>query len=70
MKTFRIVLGILAIVPFILLMDNVLHPASYGPDSLGQLAYSVFGLPILTLNYWVWFEPTIIKFYFFEKEAS
>ncbi len=45
MKTFRIVVGVLAVVPIAMLVDSIfLHPANYGEGSLGELAYPVFGV--------------------------
>lgn len=65
MKTFRIALGILAIIPLALLMDHILiAPISYDPNSLREMAFMVFGVPILTLNYWAWGYPDIIEIYF------
>lgn len=69
MKAFRIVVGVLAIVPVAMIVDAVfLHPYNYGPGSLGELAYPVFGMPILILNMWAWARPEIIEFYFFGKK--
>ena len=67
--TLRIVLGMLAIVPLALLADHALiQPGYYGEDSLQQMAFMVFGVPILTLNYWAWDYPEIIEDYFFSKK--
>lgn len=69
MKIFRIVVGVLAVVPIVLLVDALfLRPANYGEGSLGELAYLVFGVPILILNIWAWVHPEIIEFYFFGKK--
>ena len=69
MKTFRIVVGVLAIVPVVMLVDSIfLRPANYGPGSLGEWTYPVFGVPILILNMWAWVYPEIIEFYFFGKD--
>lgn len=71
MKTFRIVFGILAVIPLALLIDSVFfHPNNYGQGSLGELAYLVFGVPIVIFNFWAWSYPEIIEFYFFGKEQS
>lgn len=71
MKTFRIVVGVLAVVPIALLVDALfLHPANYGEGSLGELAYLVFGVPILILNMWAWVHPEVIEFYFFGKDKK
>ena len=54
-KTLRIVLGILAIIPLALLADKIFfRPIDYDENSLRTLAYLVFGVPILTSNLWVW----------------
>lgn len=69
MKTFRIVVGILAIIPVGMLVDAwFFHPANYGLGSLGELVFPAIGVPILTLNMWSWAHPEIIEFYFFSKE--
>ncbi|MBK9927385.1 MAG: hypothetical protein IPP66_19115 [Anaerolineales bacterium] len=55
MKTLRIVLGILALIPLALLTDTLLfHPVEYDEDSLRTLAFMAFGIPILILNGWAW----------------
>lgn len=71
MKTFRIVVGILAIIPIAMIVDSIfLHPDNYGPGSLGELLYPVIGIPILILNMWAWAHPEIIEFYFFGKSIK
>lgn len=70
MKTFRIVLGILAIIPLYMIVDSLFHPANYGPGTLGKLLYPIFGVPILIFNLWAWVYPEIIEFYFFAKEVE
>ena len=71
MKTFRIVVSVLAVIPVALLVDALfLHPANYGEGSLGEMAYLVFGVPILILNMWAWIHPEIIEFYFFGKDKE
>jgi len=58
MKTFRIAVGILAIIPLTMIVDSIfLHPANYGESSLGELAYPVIGIPILIFNMWAWTTP-------------
>jgi len=64
MKTFRLVVGILAVIPLSMLVDSLfLHPANYGPGSLGELLYPIFGIPILIFNTWAWTCPEVIEFY-------
>ena len=63
-KTLRIVLGILAIIPIYLIVDSVSRPAMYGEVTLSELAYLIFGTPISILNLWAWMEPEIIESYF------
>ena len=63
-KTFRIVLAILAIIPIFLLVDTVSQPATYGEVTLGELAYLFLGTPISILNLWAWIEPEMIEQYF------
>jgi hypothetical protein len=71
MKTFRIVLGILAIIPIALLADNILfHATQYTEHWLRTLVFFVFGIPILILNLWAWTYPHIIEVYFFGKKED
>ena len=63
-KTFRILLGTLAIIPIYLLIDSVSQPAIYGEVTLSELAYLFFGTPISILNLWAWIEPELIEQYF------
>jgi len=46
--------GVLAIIPIAMIVDSLLHPDNYGPGTLGELLYPIFGIPILTLNFWAW----------------
>jgi len=66
MKAFRLILGILVIIPLALLVD--LFFFQFVPYEIGELLYLGIGVPILTLNYWAWFEPEVIEFYFFGRE--
>ena len=69
MKTFRIVVGVVAILPLSLLLDKLFfHPQFYGEGSLGEVMYLLIGVPILTLNFWAWTAPEIIEFYFLGQE--
>ena len=71
MKTFRLALGIFAVIPLVLLADKFLfHLNAYDEDSLQTMAFLVLGMPILILNMWAWFELEIIEFYFFGKEPK
>ena len=71
MKIFRIVVGILAIIPVAMIVDSLfLHPGNYGPGSLGELLYPAIGIPILIFNMWAWVHPEIIEFYFLGKEKK
>jgi len=68
MKTFRIIAGILAIIPLGLLVFHLIYERStYDPNSIVEMAYLVFGVPILIINFWAWFHPEVIEFYFFGK---
>ena len=70
MKTFRIVVGILAILPLALLVDKIFLNSYYVETSLGELLYPAVGVPILTLNFWAWEYPEIIEFYFLGYEGK
>lgn len=69
MKTFRIALGILAMLLLSLIgYINFLSPVTLQPNTLGELVYLVFGIPVLIVILWAWVEPEIIEVYFFGKE--
>lgn len=69
MKTFRIVVGLLAIIPVAMLVDALfLHPVNHGSGSLGELLYPAIGIPILIFNMWAWVHPEIIEYYFLGKD--
>jgi hypothetical protein len=70
MKTFRIVIGILAVIPLYMIVDSLFHPANYGLGTLGELLYPIFGIPILIFNMWAWVHPAIIEYYFFGGEQE
>ncbi len=68
MQTFRVVFGILAILPLALLADKLfVHLNEYDEDSLRTMAFMVFGVPILVFNFWAWICPETIEFYFLGK---
>lgn len=70
MKSFRTIVGILAILPMVMIVDSLIHPANYCEGTLGELLYPVFGVPILIFNMCAWAHPEIIEFYFFVKEKE
>jgi hypothetical protein len=71
MKTFRIVVGVLALLPLTLLIDKLFfHPELYCEHCLGTYAYMLIGVPILTLNFWAWEYPELIEGFFFGKELK
>ena len=61
------ILGTVAILPLSMIVDSLFHPADYGPGTLGELLYAIFGVPILIFNMWAWIHPEMIQFYFFGK---
>jgi len=70
-KTFRIVLGILAIIPVALVVDHIFITSDYyGEESLKEMIYMVIGIPILVLNLWAWGYLPIIQYYFRGKEIE
>jgi len=71
MKTFRIVVGILALLVLALFAAAILlPPVVVDQDTLVELLFTAIGIPILTLNMWAWVHPEIIEFYFFGKEIK
>ena len=71
MKTFRIVVGVLAILPLALVIDILFfHPELNCDDCIRTYIYMLLGIPILIFNYWAWFESEIIEFAFFGKKPE
>lgn len=65
MKTFRVVVGLFALLPLAMLVDVLfLHLIPY---EIGEYLYLTIGVPILTLNFWAWNYPEIIEFTFLGK---
>ena len=63
-KNIRIVLAILAIIPIGLLVYYFIFPhAGYSGDSIEELAYTVFGVPMLVFNFWAWYYPEMIEYF-------
>lgn len=61
-KNIRIVLAILAIIPIFLLAQHLLFNSdAYGGDSIEEMAFTVFGIPILVFNFWAWYSPEMIE---------
>ncbi len=61
-KNIRIALAVMAIIPIALLVYNLIFPQTdYGGDSIWEMAYLIFGVPILIFNFWVWSYPEIIE---------
>jgi len=71
MKTFRIVVGILALLILAFFAAAILlPPVVLDQDSLLELLFPAVGIPILIFNMWAWVHPEIIEFYFFGKEIK
>lgn len=63
-KNIRIVLAVMAIIPIALLVYNLIFlRTDYGGDSIWEMAYLIFGVPILIFNFWTWADPGIIEFF-------
>ncbi len=71
MKTFRIVVGVLAVIPLALVIDILFfHPERNCDACIETYIYMLLGIPILIFNYWAWFEPEMIEFAFLGKEKQ
>ena len=69
MKTFRIAAGMLAVIPLVLIgYISLFSPVTFEPNTVGELVFLVFGIPVLVVNLWAWVEPEIIEVYFFGKD--
>ena len=63
-KNIRIILASMAIIPIVMLVYNLIFlRTDYGGDSIEEMAYLIFGVPILVLNFWAWAYPEIIEFF-------
>jgi hypothetical protein len=63
-KNIRIVLAILVSVPIGLLVYNLIFLRTrYGGDSIEEMAFTVFGIPILVFNYWAWYYAEMIEYF-------
>ena len=63
MKTLRIALGILLVIPLGLLTYRIFFvPVMHEPNALNEMAFLVLGVPILVFNYWIWFEPGMVEY--------
>ena len=61
-RNIRIVLAVMAIIPIALLIYNqIFLRIDYGGDSIWEMAYLIFGVPILIFNFWAWSYPEIIE---------
>ena len=61
-RNIRIVLAVMAIIPIALLVYNLIFlPTDYGGDSIWEMAYLIFGVPILIFNFWAWAYPEMIE---------
>jgi hypothetical protein len=71
MKTLRIILGFLLVIPLGLLTYHFSLPLTeYIEEGLAAFAYFVFGIPILIFNIWVWGAPRSVEDFLFGKEEQ
>lgn len=70
-RNIRIVLAVMAIIPIALLVYNLIFlQTAYGGDSIWEMAYLVFGVPILVFNFWAWALPEIIEFFLWGNQKE
>jgi len=69
MKTFRIVVGSLAILSLVTLVAAVLLPPFVNDQgALLDLYFPAIVIPLFTLNFWAWTYPELIESCLFGKE--
>jgi len=68
MKTFKITLGILAIIPLALIVLSIADPKFIMHNPAAEWIFILAGVPIFVFNLWAWTEPEIIKTMFGIKE--
>jgi hypothetical protein len=61
MITFRIILGILAILPIGLIIASIADPKLTMHNPSIEWIFLLIGIPILVLNLWAWDAPEVIK---------
>ena len=61
LKRVRIVLGVLAILPAILVVLFIVHPDYNWSRPDLEMLYLVCGIPIIWVNILIWFTPDILK---------
>lgn len=68
MKTLKIILGILAIIPVSLIIASIADPKFIMHNPAAEWVFILVGILIFVFNLWVWIEPEIIKTIFGMKE--
>jgi hypothetical protein len=68
MKTFRIILGILAIIPISLIIASIVDPKLIMHNPTFEWIFILVGIPVAVLNLWAWDAPQIIQKLFGVKE--
>lgn len=70
-RNIRIVLAAMAITPIALLVYKLVFlRTDYGGDSIWEMAYLVFGVPILVFNFWAWAHPEIIEYFLWGNQKD
>jgi len=68
MKTFRIIIGILAFVIIVFFITvRLLPPIVNDQGAILEMLYTVVGIPIFTFNLWAWTAPELIEVLFLGK---
>lgn len=71
MKTFRIIIGVLAFVVIVFFITaSLLPPLVNDQDTVLEMLYMVVGIPIFTFNLWAWTAPELIEALFFGMEIE
>ena len=68
MKTLKIILGILAIIPASLIIASIADPKFIMHNPAAEWVFTLVGIPIFVFNLWVWTEPEILKTMFNLKD--
>jgi hypothetical protein len=61
MKIFRIILGILAIIPVSFIVVAIADPKLVRHNPSLEWEFLLIGVPILVLNLWAWDAPGMVK---------
>jgi hypothetical protein len=61
MKTFRLIISLLAIIPIGLIVASIVDPKMTAQNPSMEMTFLLVGVPILVLNLWAWDAPEMVE---------